>query len=223
MAVSLSPSRLNRFAECPRCFWLQVNEGVDRPSAPFPSLPGGMDRAIGAHFDRCRRDGGLPPELDGEVDAVLEPDRTFLERCRAWQTDPTYVDEDLGVVLRGALDDLLRTPDGSLVVLDYKTRGHPPRGDSGAPEYYARQVGCYALILHSNGHHTADHGLLLYYYPDAVAADGAFRFHTELRRVPIDLEGVRGEIQAAVETLRGPLPDRQPGCAFCAWNAAEFG
>lgn len=223
MTVSLSPSRLNRFAECPRCFWLQVNEGVERPSGPFPSLPGGMDRAIREHFDRYRGEGGLPPEVDGELEAQLETDRSLLERCRTWQADPSYVDEDLAVVVRGALDDLLRTPEGALVVLDYKTRGYPPAADSGVPEYYARQVNCYALILCAAGHRTADHSLLLYYYPDGVTDDGSFRFRTELRRVPVDVEVVRSEVQRAVETLRGPIPDHQPGCAFCAWNAAEFG
>lgn len=223
MTVALSPARLDRYAECPRCFWLQVNERADRPGGPFPSLPDGMDRTIKAHFDRYRRKGALPPELAGTVDAALETDRAFVERCRAWQADPTYVDRDLGVVLRGALDDLLRTPEGSLVVLDYKTRESPPPGETGTPDYYARQLSCYGLILRSNGHPTADHGMLLYYSPDVVTDDGAVRFHTELRRVPLDLEAVRGSVEGAVETLRGPLPDHQPGCAFCAWNAAEFG
>lgn len=230
MPVHLSPSRLGRFAECPRCFWLQVNERLDRPSGPFPSLPAGMDRAIRDHFDRFREDGRLPPALEGDAEAALdaegvhlEADRVFLRRCRTWQSDPSYVDEDLGVVLRGGVDDLLRTGNGSLVVLDYKTRGYPPKRETGAPSYYARQVNCYNLILRDRGHPTADVSLLLYYYPDGVAADGTFRFHTELRRVPVDVDGVRGEIRRAVETLRGPLPDRRPGCAFCAWNAAEHG
>ena len=110
MAVPLSPSRLNRLAECPRCGWLQINEDVDRPSAPFPSLPNGIDRTIKAHFDRHRRQGTLPPAIEGEVDAVLEPDSSFVERCRSWRAGPTYVDDEIEVILRGALDDLLRTP-----------------------------------------------------------------------------------------------------------------
>lgn len=223
MPVYLSPSRLNRFAECPRCFWLQVNAGEDRPSGPFPSLPGGMDRAIKAHFDRHRERGDLPPELRGVVDARLEPDPDFLDGCRDWRREPHYVDGDLDVVVRGGIDDLLRDDRGRLAVLDYKTRGYPPKGDSGAPDYYARQVATYTLILRSAGHETADHGYLLYYYPDGADDDGRFRFHTELRRVPVDVGAVREQIRRAVVTLRGPLPDHDPDCEFCAWNAAEHG
>jgi len=50
----LSPSRLNLFRECERCFWLRSNKDVKRPSGPFPSLPSGMDRIIKQHFDRHR-------------------------------------------------------------------------------------------------------------------------------------------------------------------------
>lgn len=223
MPHDLSPTRLNLFAECPRCFWLRVVEGVERPSRPFPSLPGGMDRAIEAHFDRHRAAGTLPPALDGAVDAVLEPDGELLERCRRWQADPCYRDEPNDVVLRGALDDLLRAEDGSLVVLDYKTRGYPPRRASGAPDYYARQLTCYALMLESAGHQTAQHGFLLYYYPDSVGDDGTARFHTELRRVPVDVGRIEATVARAAETLDGPIPDYEPNCAFCAWHAAEHG
>lgn len=230
MPVHLSPSRLNLFAECPRCFWLRVNERIERPSGPFPSLPGGMDRTIKDHFDRFRAEGTLPPELRDEVDVLpdpriagLETDQRFLERCRRWQSDPAYVDDALDVAVRGGVDDLLRTEDGSLVVLDYKTRGYPPKGEAGAPAYYARQVNCYNLILRSAGHQTANCGLLLYYYPDDVAADGTFSFNNELRRVAVDVDAVRAEVERAVETLRGPVPDHDPDCEYCGWNAAEHG
>lgn len=223
MPVHLSASRLNLFAECGRCFWLRVNEGVDRPTGPFPSLPAGMDRAIEAHFDRHRAAGELPPALRGEVTGRLEPDERFLANCREWRREPCYVDETRDVVVRGGLDDLLRTEDGSLVVLDYKTRGYPPRRATGAPAYYVRQVNCYNLILRSNGHPTADYGLLLYYYPDGVTDDGTFRFHTAVRRVAVDVDRVREQIHRAVEILRGPIPDHDVECAFCRWKAAGEG
>jgi hypothetical protein len=48
MAYKLSPSSLSLLKECPRCFWLQFNKGIRRPSTVFPSLPGGMDRILKA-------------------------------------------------------------------------------------------------------------------------------------------------------------------------------
>lgn len=219
MTVKLSPSRLGLFEECSRCFWLALNEGLGRPSGPFPSLPGGMDREIKAHFDRCRARGVLPPALEGQVDERLHTDQSFLDAARDWRRDPRLRDDELDVVLRGGVDDLLEADDGSLVVLDYKTRGYPPKGD-GAPDYYVRQLNLYTLLLRETGHPTADHAYLLYYHPDAVGDDGAVGFHTDLVRVPVDIGAARRLLADAVATLDGPLPDAAADCDFCEWAEA---
>lgn len=221
MILKLSPSRINLFMECKRCFWLRVNEGVERPSGPFPSLPGGMDSKIKDHFDRFRQSGDLPPELRDEIDAHPVQDEEFLSRCRKWQTDPHYRDEDLDVMVRGGVDDLLRAPDDSIIVLDYKTRGYPPKGENGAPEYYERQVNLYNLILRSNGYSTKDYGLLLYYYPDEVLENGDFLFNNELRKVPVDIDAAKELVHDAVDTLQGSIPDHNHDCDYCDWNAAQ--
>lgn len=219
MVLGLSPSRLGLFDECPRCFWLAVTEGLRRPSGPFPSLPSGMDREIKAHFDRHRARRQLPPELDGRVDERLVDDQPFLERVRDWRREPRLVDEPRGVVLRGAVDDLLQTADGQLVVIDYKTRGYPPKGD-GAPDYYRRQLNCYNLLLRETGHPTADHAYLLYYYPDRVDG-GDVTFHTDLVAVPVDVGAARTLLERAVETLDGGRPDAGGDCEFCEWVEAR--
>lgn len=220
MPVKLSPSRLGLFEECPRCFWLTMAEGLRRPNGPFPSLPGGMDREITAHFDRHRARGELPPELDGRVEARLHPDQSFLEGARDWRKKPRLEDDALGVVLRGGVDDLLETADGRLVVLDYKTRGYPPKGD-GAPDYYRRQLDLYNLLLRETGHPTADHAYLLYYHPESVGSDGEVTFHTDLVEVPVDVGAARELLEAAVAALGGPVPPAADDCEFCEWAEAR--
>lgn len=221
MSYRLSPSRINLFFECKRCFWLKVNENVKRPSGPFPSLPSGMDQEIKNHFDRFRERGEVPPELE-EADIEVEPfsDREFLEKARDWRQEPKWRDPETGALLRGAVDDLLEQ-DGKIIVMDYKTRGYPPKQDMGAPSYYRRQVNLYNLILRENGYRTADFGLILYYYPDYVEKDGNFVFHRELRRVPVDIKKARKSVRDAVEVLDGEIPPHSDGCDFCEWNAAS--
>lgn len=221
MAHELSPSRLGLFDECPRCFWLSVRKGLRRPSGPFPSLPAGMDREIKAHFDRHRARSQLPPELDGRVDERLLADQSFLQGVRDWRRAPRLVDEPLGVVLQGAMDDLLQTTDGRLVVLDYKTRGYPPKGD-GAPDYYRRQLNCYNLLLRETGHPTADHAYLLYYHPDRVNG-GDVTFHTDVVAVPVDVGAARTLLERAVVVLDSGVPEATDDCEFCEWAAARAG
>lgn len=215
--IKLSPTALNLFTECERCFWLKYSRGEDRPSTPFPSLPSGMDREIKAYFDRHRERNRVPPELESSaIDAVPYPGGEFLEKCREWRSDPVY--ERDGAVLRGGVDDLLNTRGGKIVVMDYKTRGREPKRDEGVPSYYERQVNLYNLIMESNGHPTADFGLILYYYPEEVTGNGAISFHTEFREVELDLHHARNVFEDAVRTLQGGEPEPGDGCEFCAWR-----
>jgi len=127
--IYLSPSALNLFLDCPRCFWQEKNLGIKRPRGIFPSLPGGMDLVIKKYFDLYRKKGMLPPELEGKVEGKLYPEMDILERWRSWKhTNLKYEDESSGAVLSGALDDCLLDK-GFYIPLDYKTRGGPLQGD----------------------------------------------------------------------------------------------
>lgn len=224
MSYKLSPSRMNLFFECPRCFWLRVNEKVQRPSGPFPSLPSGVDEAVKEHFDRFRENGEVPPEIQecSEEDLTLFEDQDFLEDARSWRTQPKWTDPETEAVLRGGVDDLMRNSEGEIVVLDYKTRGYPPKEENGAPDYYARQVNLYNLILRENGYETADYGLILYFYPDGFEENGEFVFHTEVRRVEVDMNKVKNMVRDAFDTLEGEIPEHDEDCDYVDWNPSQF-
>ena len=221
MGYKLSPSRMNLFIECKRCFWLRVNEKVDRPSGPFPSLPSGVDKEVKNHFDRFRGTDEVPPEVKDEGLELFEG-QDFLEKARSWRTEPKWRDPETGAVLRGGVDDLLKDGD-DIVVLDYKTRGYAPKQDKGAPSYYRRQVNLYNLILRENGYQTADYGLILYFYPKTINDSGEFIFNTELRKVEVDIPEAKRLVRDAVDTLNGRIPDHSQDCDFCNWNSTEHG
>ncbi len=75
----LSPSKLNLFLECPKCFWLHMRKGIKRPEQPSSTLPRGMDGLIKVYFDKYRKLDKLPPEIEGKVRERLLPDQAF---CR---------------------------------------------------------------------------------------------------------------------------------------------
>lgn len=221
MSYKLSPSRMNLFIECKRCFWLRVNDKVKRPSGPFPSLPSGVDKEVKNHFDRFRKREELPPEVADE-DLELFKDQNFLEKARSWRTEPKWRDPETGALLRGGVDDLLMDG-GDIVVLDYKTRGYEPKQDTGAPSYYERQVNLYNLILRENGYSTANYGLILYFYPEKINSKGELIFETELRKVELDINKAKNLVRDAVKTLNSPIPDHSEECDFCDWNVSEHG
>lgn len=214
--IRLSPSTLNLFLECPRCFWLHINERIYRPRGIFPSLPGGMDIVIKVYFDKFRIKGDLPPEIEGKVEGKLISDLTLLNKWRNWRTGLEYRDEALGVTLFGALDDVLQ--DGEYYMpLDYKTRGFPPReGDS--EKYYGNQLDSYALMLEANGYPAKGLGYLVYYYPNKVEENGLVTFNIKVVELKTDLERTKKVLKDAMKLLSGPIPPHHSECEYCLWG-----
>ncbi|MFC1643644.1 PD-(D/E)XK nuclease family protein [Chlamydiota bacterium] len=209
----LSPSALNIFLDCPRCFWLDKKMKIKRPRGIFPSLPGGMDFVIKNYFDKYRRDEKMPPEIEGKVEGSLYPDLDIMERWRSWRkTELKYEDKDLNVVLSGALDDCL-LDDGFYIPLDYKTRGSELKSDPRV--YYQNQLDCYCLILEKSGFKTKNLAYLLYYWPNEVREQGMVEFEVTPIRVETDYNTAIKTVTDAANLLKGPMPDSKPDCEYC--------
>ncbi len=214
--IKLSPSALNLFLECPRCFWLEKIKNIKRPRGIFPSLPNGMDREIKIHFDAFRAKKILPPELNGKDFEGVRPfgDQAKLNEWRSWRTGLIYRDED-GSLLSGALDDLL-VKDGKYIPFDYKTKGSPTTEED-AVKYYQNQLDGYALLLEGNGLTTAGYAFLFYYSPKSVGDHGEVRFHLQPIKIITSTERARATFRRAVELLKGAYPPSGAACEYCAW------
>ncbi|MEK6830681.1 MAG: PD-(D/E)XK nuclease family protein, partial [Nanoarchaeota archaeon] len=179
-SLKLSPSSINLMLECPRCFWLEKHKVWKRPESIFPSLPGGMDIILKKHFDKFMERGELPPEIReyGIGNGYnLFNDKAKLEIWRNNRKGIQYKDKTSGILLMGAIDNLL-TKKGKLVVLDYKTRGYPLKEDT--HEHYQAQMDMYNFLLRQNGYDTEDYAYLLFYYPKEVLETGELIFETKL-------------------------------------------
>ncbi len=212
----LSPSRLNLYRECPRCFWLSLNKGLGRPDGPFPSLPSGIDGVLKRHFDEYRKKGQLPKFLkDHNLDVKLFNDITLLDEWRNNFKGVRYVDKKHNVLLRGAVDEILMRDD-ELVILDFKTRGFPIKEDT--HKSYQDQLNLYRFLLVKNGHKVSRRGYLLFFHPLTIMDDGKFILKTEI--VDMSLSAEEGEklFNKAVKVLEGKMPAASKDCGFCKWH-----
>lgn len=215
--VRLSPSSLNLFLECPRCFWLEKVRGIRRPRGIFPSLPSGIDRVLKTYFDSYRSRGLLPPELQkGAFEgAELYRDQARLDRWREWRTGLQVRDKD-GSVYFGAIDDLL-VEKGLYIPLDYKTKGSPTSLEDAA-KYYQNQLDCYTLLLRGSGLPVAGYAFLLYFSPLSVGEEGQISFHIQPIRLQTDADRSLRNFRSAVALLKGSEPASKPGCEYCDWT-----
>ena len=217
--IRLSPSTLNLFADCPRCFWLHIKEGIHRPRGPFPSLPSGMDGVLKTYYDKYRLAGKLPPEIDGKIEGKLFPDLAKMNRWRNWRTGLDYVDKKRNARLVGALDDLLQIGN-KYGPLDYKTRGSGINEKSHT--YYRLQLDLYALLLKENGLAPAGFGYLIFYYPNKVETGAVTHFTAEPVRVDTNAESGRAVFEKAVELLNKKIPAHHSSCEYGLWQESNF-
>ena len=214
-SITLSPSALSLFKDCPRCFWLEKVKGIKRPRGIFPSLPGGMDRVIKTYFDTFRAQGTLPPELRVEAfkNISLYENQAQLDKWREWRTGLRYNEEE--GVLSGMLDDLLMK-EGLAVPFDYKTKGSPTNEED-ATKYYQTQLDCYALMLEANGLKPAGFGFLLYYSPQEVKEFGNVVFEIQPIKIGTDTVRAKALFHKALAILTGAAPQASSKCEYCGW------
>jgi len=215
--IRLSPSTLSLYKQCPRCFWLQMNEKIRRPRGIFPSLPGGMDLVLKKYFDLYR--GSLPPELEGKIEGVLFEDTALLNKWRNWRTGLSYKDEKHNASLFGALDDCLFIKD-AYAPLDYKTRGSAPK-EGASEQYYQHQLDAYAFLLESNGYAVTNFAYLVYYYPQEVHEGGLVQFSVQPVRMETNTERAKELFLDAVKFLHSKEPKSHRGgavCEYCVWH-----
>jgi len=191
---------------------------IPRPSGPFPSLPSGMDKILKEHFDRFMERGALPPELmgNGIKDYKLFDDKEKLDIWRNNFKGIQFLDEKSGILLRGAVDNLL-VKNGKLVVLDYKTRGYPLKEDT--HEHYQTQMDIYNFLLRKNGYETEDYTYLLFYYPNKITETGEVIFDTKLIKMPTSPENGEKVFKRAMKILLSEkAPKASEDCGFCTWH-----
>ena len=141
------------------------------------------------------------------------------ELLKDWQNNfkgLQYIDEESGVLLRGAVDNILVKGE-KLIVLDYKTRGYPLKEDT--HEYYQTQMDLYTYLLKKNGYAVEAYAYLLFYYPNRVLEGGEVVFDTKL--VKMDALLTRGEkvFKDAIKLLHlEEAPKATEDCGFCSFK-----
>jgi CRISPR/Cas system-associated exonuclease Cas4 (RecB family) len=216
MVYKLSPSAVNLFLECPRCFWLDKHNVWKRPQGIFPSLPSGMDKILKVHFENFREKGLLPPEIceNGYCNGMKLFGETIKEKelLKEWQSNfkgIKYIDEK-GNLWHGAIDNLLKKDD-KLIVLDYKTRGFPLKEDT--HEHYQFQMDTYNFLLRKNGYKTEDYTFLLFYIPSEVTETGEVIFDSILKKIPTNPKNAEKIFLQAIKCLDDECP--QKTCQWC--------
>lgn len=216
--LRITPSGISLLLECPRCMWLQFNEDVKRPRGIFPSLPDGMDNVFKKYFDEFRAEGTLPPEIEGRVEGSLFTDLKKLNSWRDFNFGRGGLRAEVAeynITVAGAIDELLISPDGLYIPFDFKTRGYPTKEDT--HEHYRSQLDMYAFLFERNKMPPANHGYLLFFWPDSYHL-GTANFKTDLVKMDVSPGRALSLLKKAHEIIIGPKPSSHSECEYCLYR-----
>jgi ATP-dependent helicase/nuclease subunit A len=220
---SLSFTALALHERCPYRYLAERELGL----APVPRSAGGDGSLTALDLGRAVHavlEGRPDLDLDGLLGvAVREEDRARIAAFTssfegsllaaevsaagdALREQPFAFTVD-GVVFRGVLDVLVRRPDGSMLVIDYKTTRLGERSpDELVAEEYELQRQAYALALLGGGATSVDVAFAFLERPDTVS---------RASYLPEDEPALRSAVEAAVERLRNSGFAPRPSPRVC--------
>jgi CRISPR/Cas system-associated exonuclease Cas4 (RecB family) len=223
----LSRSKIDFFIECPRCFYLDNKLGTKRPGFPSFNLNIAVDELFKKEFDIHRKAKTPHPIMTKyKVDAV-----PFLHASMDMWRDPfvgiEHIHQETKLTVSGGVDDIWITPQGTLIIIDYKATSKEGSitelSDSSWDQQYTRQLGVYRWLLEQNGFKVEETGYLVYANAskEPEAFDDKLIFETTLVSVPTDVAWIKPtlvKIKACLESEQ--LPGIGDNCEFCPYREA---
>ena len=222
----LSRSKIDRFIECKRCFYLDRRLGVDRPPGfPF-NLNTAVDTLLKKEFDLHRADSTRHPLLEAYgVDARPVP-HADLDAWRENFVGVQYLHEPTNLIITGAIDDLWQNSAGAYIVVDYKSTSKNETIealDHAWQDGYKRQMEIYQWLLRRNGLTVSDTGYFVYCngITDKAAFDAKLEF--DLTLIPYEgkddwIEQVLLDIHACLNAET--IPRAGFKCDYCRYIKA---
>lgn len=221
---TISRSKVERFQECPRCFWLECRYGIGRPdSFPF-TLNNAVDELFKREFDAHRKTKTKHPLCDHYgVDAVPLSDSRLEEWRDALKRGIKFHHEPSNIILRGGIDDIWLNANGQVHIVDYKaTAGKETVTlDDEWKDSYKRQVEIYQWLFRQNGFNVSPVAYFVYAngQNDREAFDGKLEFEVTLLPYEGDdswVDGALMDIKACLQS--DEIPAIGSGCQYCPYR-----
>lgn len=219
-AFKISRSKIELFTNCPRCFYLDRRLGIARPSMPPFRLNSAVDTLLKKEFDVHRAKGESHPLMKTyKVDAI-----PFAhEQLNTWRENfvgVEYWHKPTNLLIHGAVDDIWQSPNGELIVVDYKATSKD--GEVSIEGFwqqaYKRQMEVYQWLMRKQGFPVSNTGYFVYANgrTDPEAFDGKLEFRVKV----IPYEGNDAWVEPAIEQVHKCLnqkkpPESHPDCEHC--------
>jgi hypothetical protein len=223
----ISRSGIDRFIECPRCFYLEKRLGIGRPDMPAWTLNTAVDELLKREFDIHRAKGTAHPLMKKyHIDAVPYAHKELDAWRDSLRRGIQYFHKPSGLIIRGGIDDVWVTPEGKLHIVDYKATSKKDEVniDGLYQQGYKRQIEVYQWLFRKNGFKVSDIGYFVYCNGDSDKE--AFDAKLEFDIVVIPYKGDDSWVEETViklgKCLRAKsIPASDQKCHYCGYVKAR--
>lgn len=221
----LSRSKIDFFIECPRCFYLDNKLGTKRPGMPSFNLNIAVDLLFKKEFDEYRKAKKQHPIMKQYKLDALPFEHKNLEMWRDPFAGITHVHEKTGLLVSGGIDDVWKTKEGELIVVDYKATSKEGTietlHDSSWEEQYKRQIGVYQWLFLQNDFKVNKTGYFV--YANALQTEEKFDNTLIFETTLVPCEGDQNWIEPTLIKIKDCLesdmyPDSGEKCEYCPYR-----
>jgi len=220
----ISRSKIDLFLNCPKCFYLDRRLGVGQPPGyPF-SLNSAVDALLKKEFDTHRANKSAHPLMKAYgIDAVPMEHEKIEEWRDSLRRGIQYLHEETNLLITGGVDDVWVSPNGELIIVDYKatSKNSEVTLDADWQIGYKRQMEVYQWLFKKNGFKVSNTGYFVYCNgnADKEAFDAKLEF--DIKIIPY-----KGDGSWVDETINGihkclmsdELPESGDDCDFCKYR-----
>ncbi len=221
----LSRSKIDLFASCPRCFYIDNKLGTARPPGfPF-NLNSAVDALFKKEFDTHRAKKTTHPLMEAYgLDAIPFAHKQMDEWRDSLRGGVVYVHPQTRMTVCGGVDDVWVNPKGELIIVDYKSTSKDQKItalDEDWHDGYKRQMEIYQWLFRKNGFKVSNTGYFVYANArrDKKAFDGVLEFDVTLIPYTGSDAWVEDTLIAIKDCLDSDqLPAVGDGCDFCVYR-----
>lgn len=222
----ISRFRMERFLECPRCFYLDRRLGLDRPGMPGWPLNAAVDHLLKNEFDLLRENGqkhALMKEYG--IDAVPFDHPKLPD----WRDDHykykgiCTLHKETDLELCGIIDDIWINSNEELHIVDYKSTSTSKEIslDDEYKQGYKKQVEWYQWIFRQKGFNVSDTAYFV--YANGLKGDRVFDAQIEFKLEILTHQGDDSWVEPTIYEMKECLdnetiPQADPECEYCKYR-----
>lgn len=221
----LSRSKIELYAECQRCFYLDRKLGIDRPPGfPF-NLNSAVDKLLKKEFDIHRAASTQHPLMEHYGIDAVPFQHEMMDEWRENFKGVQFLHKPTNFLVTGAVDDIWINTARELIVVDYKSTSKDAEVniDADWQMSYKRQMEIYQWLLGKLGYPVSDVGYFVYCNgrTDKEAFDGKLEFDVKIIPYRGNSNWVEGVLQNIKTCLDADvMPSAAKECDYCQYREA---